>query len=444
MYLHARGGAPGNGRGRRKAVLAGVAAAAVLALAACSSGGAGSGGADGSGQDVALTFSWWGDASRAERYEQALEIFEEENPGITVRTNYAGFADYWTARNTEAASRTLPDVLQMDLAYLTEYTEFGHVIPLDAYFGDTITVDTISEPLLASGQVDGQTYGLASSASTLGTFVNTDLLDELGVTVPKDGLTWDEYDALLAEISAAGAGHDPVVHGSVDYTQFFWLFQIWLQQNGKSLLDGDQLGFDEADLATWWDRSAAVHEQEGFLPAKRQEQLSGADAIGVGETAAEISWDNFLVRFSEGQAKPNLTLLPVPADDLENNSGMFLKPGLQLSVAANSEHPDEAAKLVDFLVNDPRVGEIFGMSRGVPASGATLEGVELTELDQQILDYEKQLEPHLVGSAPPPVAGLSNLETTFSTTALEVAYGTLTVDEAVDRWFAEAATALAG
>lgn len=442
MYLHARSDrGTARGRGRRRMFRAGVAVAAVLAVAACSSGGSGSGG---SGEDVSLTFSWWGDASRAERYEQALEIFEEDNPGITVQTSYAGFTDYWTARNTEAASRTLPDVLQMDLAYLTEYTEFGHVIPLDEYFGDTIDVDTIAEPLLASGQLDGQTYGLASSASTLGTFVNTDLLDELGVDVPEEALTWDEYDALLAEISAAGAEHDPAVHGSVDYTQFFWLFQIWLQQNGRSLFDGDQLGFTEDDLATWWGKSAAIHEQDGFLPTKRQEQLSGADAVGVGETAAEISWDNFLVRFSEGQAEPNLTLLPVPADDFENNSGMFLKPGLQLSVAANSEHPDEAAKLVDFLVNDPRVGEIFGMSRGVPASSATLEGVELDELDQQILDYEGALEPHLVGSAPPPVAGLSNLEASFTTIALEVAYGTLTADEAADRWFAEAETSLAG
>ncbi len=442
MYLHARSDrGTARGRGRRRMFRAGVAVAAVLAVAACSSGGSGSGGSD---EDVSLTFSWWGDASRAERYEQALEIFEEDNPGITVQTSYAGFTDYWTARNTEAASRTLPDVLQMDLAYLTEYTEFGHVIPLDEYFGDTIDVETIAEPLLASGQLDGQTYGLASSASTLGTFVSTDLLDELGVDVPEEGLTWDEYDALLAEISAAGAEHDPAVYGSVDYTQFFWLFQIWLQQNGKALFDGDRLGFDEGDLAQWWGKSAALHEQDGFLPTKRQEQLSGADAVGVGETAAEISWDNFLVRFSEGQAEPNLTLLPVPADDFENNSGMFLKPGLQLSVAANSEHPDEAAKLVDFLVNDPRVGEIFGMSRGVPASSATLEGVELDELDQQILDYESALEPHLVGSAPPPVAGLSNLEASFTTIALEVAYGTLTADEAADRWFAEADTSLAG
>jgi multiple sugar transport system substrate-binding protein len=49
--------------------------------------------------------------------------------------------------------------------------------------------------------------------------------------------------------------------------------------------------------------------------------------------------------------------------------------------------------------NDPRVGEIFGMSRGVPASSAALAGV---------------------------------------------AYGTLTADEAAGRWFAEAETALAG
>ncbi len=416
-----------------------VAVAAVLALTAACSGGA-AGTAD---EGTVLRFTWWGDTSRAERYEQAVALFEEENPDVDVRTGYASWGDYWTSRSTEAAAGGLPDVMQMDLAYLTEYASTGRIAALDEHLGSTVDVDALPESLLPAAQVDGETYAVPTSTNTLATQVNTALLGELGVPVPEGDLTWDEYDALLGEIAAAGASRQPAVHGSVDYTQVFWLFQVWLGQQGKTLFEDDGLGFTREDLARWWGRAPALHTSGAFLPPERLAQLEGVDALGTGETASDISWDNFLVRYSEGSASPQLVLLPPPADD-PDESGLFLKPSLMLSVGANSRHPEEAAALIDFLTNDPRVGEIFGMSRGVPASSTALEGFEPTGLDAQILEYERALEPRLTSSPPPPVAGFGTLEAAFTTIAQELAYGNLSVEDGVEEWFTEAETVLGG
>ena len=443
MVVRSVGSAEGRGRRRtRRALAATVAAAALFSVGACASS---STGASGSGDKVTLRLTWWGDESRADFYQQALDIFQSENPGVTVQTEYGSYADYWTARNTEAAGKSLPDVFQMDLPYLYQYAQFEQIQPLDAFVGKEITTDDVSQPLLKSGQVDGKTYGIASSASTMGLFVNTQLLDTLGVPVPEAGLTWDTLDAFLAQVSKAGASQNPQVYGSADYTQFFWLFQTWLAQQGKSLIQDGKLGFDKADLAAWWKRSAAGHASGAFLPAARYEQLtgSGADDVGVGETAAAFSWDNNTVRYTAGSAHPTLSLLPLPADDLQGNSGIFQKPGLQMVMATNTKHPKESAKLIDFLVNDPRVGKIFGMSRGIPASSTALGAVVPNDSDQKIIDFEKTVAPYLVDS-PAPAPGLSVLEQNFVTISSDVSYGTLSVDDAVNKWFDAATEALKG
>jgi multiple sugar transport system substrate-binding protein len=433
---------------RRTRAFVALGAVAALTLTACSNGSSaeqqGGGGEETSAENVTLDFTWWGDASRAERYEEAVALFEERNPNIDVRTSYASFGDYWTARNTEAAASSLPDVIQMDIAYLTEYAEGARIAPLDEYLGEQIDVSTLPEALLPAAQLDGVTYGIPTSSNTLATIVNTDLLAELGLEVPAGDLTWDEYDAFLSQVAQTGASQDPPVYGSVDYTQIFWLFQIWLGQQGKSMFTEDgQLGFDESDLAEWWGRGEALREAGAVMPPDRHEQLEGVDAIGAQETASEISWDNFLVRFSEGAGGAAMAMLPPPADDPANR-GLFLKPSLMLSISATSEHPAEAAQLVDFLINDPEVGEIFGMSRGVPASSSALEGFEPEGLDAQILEYEQSLEQYLTSSPPPPVAGFGTLEQAFVRITGDLAHDAVSLEDAVAQWFTEAESALAG
>lgn len=430
-------------RTSRGAMIAGsiLAAGSLAILTGCAGGSNETAATADPDEEVTLNFSWWGDASRAERYEAAIDLYEEQNPNVTIQTSFAGFGDYWTARNTEAASRTLPDVFQMDLAYLAEYGGFQHVLPLDDYLGEAIATDGIEESLIESGAVDGKVYGLASSSSTLANFYNGPLLEQLGIDVPEGQVTWEEYDRFLAEVTAAGAASSPVVYGSLDYTQYFWLFQIWLGQQGLSFIEDGALGFDEADLAKWWSKSTELQAAGAVMPPERQAQLEGVDALGAAEIAADNSWANFLARFSEGPAAPELSLAMPPYDDA-GNTGMFLKPGLMLSIAANSEHPAHAADFVDFLVNDPEVGAIFGMSRGVPASSTAAEGIEANELDQKILAFQDEAAQHLDGSAPPAVKGFGTLEQTFVAISQDVAYGESTPEDAAARWFAEADVAL--
>ena len=58
--------------------------------------------------DVSMTFTWWGNQTRNERTQAALDLYSEQNPGVTFDTQPAEWNDYWTKLSTLAAGNSLP------------------------------------------------------------------------------------------------------------------------------------------------------------------------------------------------------------------------------------------------------------------------------------------------------------------------------------------------
>ena len=79
------------------------------------------------------------------------------------------------------------------------------------------------------------------------------------------------------------------------------------------------------------------------------------------------------------------------------HQGGFTKTSMSMAIKGNTEHPKEAAMLVNFLLNEPEGVEICSTERGVPCSAAAVEclkekglGDALTmEANAKVLDYSK-------------------------------------------------------
>jgi multiple sugar transport system substrate-binding protein len=428
------------GRPARRTV-AGIAAAsaAALALTACSGGGGGSAGVAEEldpEEEITLSLAWWGNDDRAEKYEEAVALFTEQNPNIKVETNWISFDDYWPARNTEAASGSLPDVIQMDLSYLRQYGGTGQLADLSEAFGANLDVSGFDEQLLAAGAIDGVQYGIPTSTNTLALFYNADLLEEIGVEPPAEGYTWDDYAAFVEEVGKAGAGEDPAIYGTADYTTTFWFFCQWLIQQGtEPFTDDGELAFTEAQMAEFLNLVADERETGLFFPIARTKQLEPLGGFTVSESASEMSWDNFLAGYV-AETGQDIRLLPVPSGD--NGPQMFWKPSMLLSASANTEHPAAAAALIDFLVNAPEVGTIFGTSKGNPATAAQRDAmnVEPGSVDEQVVAFEESVADLVTEPAPIPVEGFGAIEAEYKRLGEELAYGNITVDELVTEWFA--------
>ncbi|QOR70123.1 extracellular solute-binding protein [Ruania alkalisoli] len=439
---------PRNRFAKRLSGVAAVAATGSLVLAACSGGSDTAGGEPGSGgtvdpeQEITLTVTWWGNDDRAERYEAAIDLFEEEYPNITVQPAFQAWPDYWTARATEAAGQSLPDVFQMDLSYISEFGSRGQLLDLTPYIGGELDMSEMSDSLLASGQLGGEQLGIPQSTNTLALFYHPAIVEELGLEPPSADQTWEEYVQWAAEAADAGAGEDPALYGTGDFTGVLWLFVQHLVQEGQDVFtDEGDIAFTEQDVIDWLNLAAPLRENGQLFPAERTTQLDPLGGFTANEVATEFSWDNFLAGYLADSGAESIEMLPLPVGS-SGERGMFFKPSMLLSAGANTQNPEAAAAFIDFITNDAEVGAIFGTSRGVPATETARSQLEAEGVDAQVIGYEEEWAGEITESTPVLPEGFGSIEAEWLRLAEELGYGNITVEDFASQWFAEAEIAL--
>ncbi|MDR0366919.1 MAG: extracellular solute-binding protein [Bifidobacteriaceae bacterium] len=394
---------------------------------------------------ITLRFTWWGNDDRADRYAQAIDLFTAKYPNFTIETSSAAFADYWPARNTEAAGGGLPDVMQFDSAYLREYAGGNRLLDMKPYMDAGVIKTGDYEPnLVAAGNLGGKQIAIPTGTNTLAFFYQPDLTAETGVAFPTGNWTLEDYNAFCTQVKAANktAGDQPIYCGK-DYTDTFWFFLQYLVQKGVApFTDAGELNFGEDEIKEFLAIAAPAREAGAFTPASRLEALSPLTGFSNNEAISEASWDNFIASFSGDTGKENLEIVPIWSGD--NGRQNFMRPAMLISIGANTEHPAEAALLADFMLNDPEVGKIFGTSRGVPSGSTVREALspEAGSFDDKVMAYEELVQESPTAAAPIPVKGFGTIEEKWRTLAQELGFGTINADQFASEWMAEAANAI--
>ncbi|MFK4836492.1 ABC transporter substrate-binding protein [Microbacterium sp. ZW T2_14] len=412
---------------------AALTASAALVLAGCSGSAPDEAASFDPDEKVTLDFAFWGNDDRATRYNDLIAAFNEEYPNITVNASFTDFPSFWEKRQTEAASGGLPDVFQFSDSYLRQYGESGNLLDL-AEVSDYIDTTTFDESLLGTGALDGVQYSLPTGYSLWANFVNDDLLAQTGVEAPEAGTSFADFDDWMADVTDATGG---AVYGGTDYTQRIQVFEMVLRANGGNLYTDDgELGFTEDELRDFWESGDEIRDGV-TVPQQKLEELSPKSGFAAAATASEMSWSNFLGGYLADSGASSISIVAPPTAK-EGSKDLYRQAGLQVAIAKNTEHPEAAALFLDFVVNSPEAGEIFGTTLGFPASSSKLEGAALEGPDKQVADYIESAADR-IGDAPPvPVVGYGSLEQTFWDLGKSIGLGALSVDDAVSQFFAEA------
>jgi multiple sugar transport system substrate-binding protein len=423
-----------NGRNGRRSLLAAAAltGAAALALTGCASGG-GEASAYDPDEEVTLNFTWWGNDDRAQRYEQLIDAFEEEHPNITIDGTFTDFPSYWEKRKTEAAGGGLPDVWQFSDSYLREYAEPGLLLDLETV-SEYVDFDAFDDGLRSTGQLEGTQYSLPTGYSAWAVFLNDKILADAGVEPYEGGTSYEEYTEWMAEVTEATGG---AVYGGTDMTQRIQTFENVLRAQGENLYTEDgELGFTEDQLRDFWESGADARDGV-TIPQQQLEEIAPISGFGSNRTASEASWSNFLGGYLADSGAASITMVAPPTDEPDGQD-LYRQAGLQVAISADTEHPEAAAMWLDFVVNSEEAGEVFGTTLGFPASETKLAGTTLEGVDAQVAEYLESVEDR-IGEAPPvPVVGYGSLEQTFWDLGKSIGLGAITVDEAVEQFFAEA------
>ncbi|MBT8226157.1 MAG: extracellular solute-binding protein [Dactylosporangium sp.] len=416
-------------------------AVAIMALGALVAGTAACGGDSGDDGKVKLRFAWWGNADRAEVTERVVELFERQNPNITVDTSFAEFNAYFQKLTTEVAGGGAPDVIQMDYRYVREYADRNALLE----FSDTATVDTseISTSLLAGGKIDGKLYAIPLGQNTQEFTYDPAAWEAAGAEVPELGWTWEDLAVATARISAATGEQ---TYGAVDFGGIEDWFEVWLRQNGKDLYtDSGELGYTADDVTAWWELTNGLRQSGALTPADLSTKVDGSqanDPMVKKLAAAGFAYDSSLTAQTFEIYGREIAIAPFPSSSAD--LGQYAKPSMQVCVFKRSKHPAEAAAFIDFFINDPEASEILGLSRGMPVNQTNQQtiGQTLSGPPKLAYDYEQLVADKLKEAPPPPPKGAGTVKSTFQRIYDDVIFDKASPQSAAERFLKEAKQAL--
>jgi multiple sugar transport system substrate-binding protein len=252
--------------------------------------------------------------------------------------------------------------------------------------------------------------------------------------------TWEDFIELSAEITEASDGELAGVQ-SMAYNESG--FQIFARQHGENLYAEDgTLAFSEETLASWYQITSDLLEQGGQPGAAESVEIEagGPDqsVLSTNTGAMAVFWTNQLGGITESSGH-EIELLRYPGESTGDRTGMFFKPAMFYSVSAGSDHPEEAARFVDFMLNSNEAAELILSDLGLPAN-VDVRGHILSSLppaDERSAVFLAEVEDSIVDGNPPPPIGAGQVVEITKRVTDSMAFGDLTPEEAAQQWISE-------
>jgi multiple sugar transport system substrate-binding protein len=116
------------------------------------------------------------------------------------------------------------------------------------------------------------------------------------------------------------------------------------------------------------------------------------------------------------------------------------------SISSQTEHPEEAALFVDFLLNDVRAAEIMLTDRGLPANVDVRQQIlpQLPETETQVAEFMAEIGPSLSDPPPPPPNGAGEIPDILTRLWEELLFERMTPQQAAEQFVNEANAAIGG
>jgi len=421
----------------KKITLGFLAILTTLVLVAC--GTEGNEGTSGDSGEADLRFSWWGNSDRHEATLEAIDIYEENNPNVTVEGEYSGFGDIEERITTQIAGGTEPDITTILYSHVNQYSPDGERFVNLEEHSDTIDLSQYDEEFLEFGYSNDSLQALPYGENTLVVALNKSVFDELGVEIPE---TWEGYKEVAQEFPE---GSFPLVSPTTRFAATVYL----QQQTGMTEFDAEDGSMnyteeDYLDAMTWY-----LDLVDAGVFASRQSYLEnvGSDPESLaqnpkfieGEYAGVLEWSGGLESYEATlqEEDEELVLAPFPTIENAETDGSMSKPSLLFAVSPNSENVTATVEFMNYLVNEPEGVRAMGLSRGVPASDEAIEILEedgqLDGIHGEVIEHTNELES--LNQTPfYEDASLTNL---YQTQLERVELGEISVEEAASEVYTQ-------
>lgn len=314
--------------------------------------------------ETRIQMSWWGNDGRHMYTMEGVDIFQEKNPDIDVAYRYGEWNGYEKRNKVWMESHTEADVMQINYAWLDEYSADGEGFYDLNELSEYIDLDNFTDEEKSYGMKGGKLNALPIAMNTHTFYYNQDVLDQYGLDIPK---TWDD----LFTMGKALAADDKYVLGMSKKQLFLMMIAYYEQNYGTQLFhENGSLAVDEEGIAFLLAFYKDMIDEHVLCPVDtfdRSKYMSG-------EIAGTMCWISDTKIYCDGLAETGarVSRAGYPVVNGAKSSGWYTKPATMWAISADTEHPKEAAMLLDYLLNDPDMAKLQQTEKGVPVSDAAI------------------------------------------------------------------------
>lgn len=301
-----------------------------------------------------------------EWYTKVLKPGFEKATGITL--NVIIIPD-WTAYLQKLpvmfASGEAPDVFSVGGEFVGTYVSQGMLLPLNRFTDTWDGLKDMPRPAVLDGTVDGKQYTVPYRIDQRTLYYRKDIFDMVGLDPDRPPATWDELVSMGRKLVVRDA-EGRYVRDALNLYPAWDLLSIFVLQNGGQLVsaDGKRAGFDSpADkeaLQFFIDLS-----QRYQIAGKDGSPWKGANSVVTGTSAMEYAGDWVLGAMAQVNPKQFNDLgVALPPKKVTRSGLLYVN---KWAIASTSKAPEAAWKLIEYMEEPERRGEVSRINSFLPA-----------------------------------------------------------------------------
>lgn len=237
--------------------------------------------------ELNVTTTFAGEDGNAQNFKNAVDAWCAETGNSVADTSATSDETFKTRVITDFETGSEPDVLFFfNGADANSFIEAGKVVSIDdirAEYPDYAA--NMNDDLITDSLVDGKKYAVPVNGFWEAMFVNTEVLDAAGVSVPGAGYTWDQFLEDCQKIK--DAGYAPIACALGNIPHYWWEFAI----------------FNHTSPATHLNVPTSVDSEQGQAWVAGMEDIKALYEAGYfPENTLSATDDETFAMFTEGKA----------------------------------------------------------------------------------------------------------------------------------------------
>lgn len=397
-----------------------------------------------SGEEKVIRIAWWGSQLRNDITTQAIELYESQNPGVKFEIEFADYAGYWDKIAVQAASGTMPDIIQNVYENLETHKSKDMLVDLKPYMeSGVLDMSNVDESIWSSAELDGGLYGVVLGVNVPCFLYDVAVVEEAGVTI-KDGMTWTEFmDAAKAIYEKTGKVTCMPMSDDLGLS-------MWLRGQGYHYFDasGDKLGYPDPSATEGYYELFQTGIQEGYIIDPRVWVERDYDTLDQRPLVDGTAWNDFGLSNCRSEVElcgREIGLAQWPVNETDVVPAGYMRPATYFSVTTSTKYPEECAKFLSWFTNSIECNEILKGERGVPIAEPVIEKLssEADEIDKMMYDYVAAAPEYCSPISPASPEGVAEIKVLMNQILEQVQYMQLTPKEASEQFFTQANEILA-